>query len=145
MRSHKAKDEAGSALFRIFKEQYPELHWLSQLLTGDSERIAPALTGGLDFEDTANPVFAEFMATWSRKLVIAESLGAITAELRESALRTQRLPPPDSAGLDGLPAPTAGFQNITKQEFERAILAIDVFPRCVLLLPVFEKLSIDET
>ena len=34
--------------------------------------------------------------------------------------------------------------NLTKPELERALLAIEVFPRCALLLTVFERLSIQE-
>jgi hypothetical protein len=33
---------------------------------------------------------------------------------------------------------------MTKPEFERAVLALDVFPRCALLLTIFEKLSIQD-
>ena len=33
---------------------------------------------------------------------------------------------------------------MTTPEFERALLSIDLFPRCVLLLTVFEKLSLDD-
>jgi DNA-directed RNA polymerase specialized sigma24 family protein len=33
-------------------------------------------------------------------------------------------------------------QSVNKWEFERAILALDVFERCAVLLTVFERLSI---
>jgi DNA-directed RNA polymerase specialized sigma24 family protein len=33
---------------------------------------------------------------------------------------------------------------MTKSELERAVLAIDAFPRCALLLTVFEGLSIED-
>jgi DNA-directed RNA polymerase specialized sigma24 family protein len=34
--------------------------------------------------------------------------------------------------------------QMTTPELERALLAIDLFPRCALLLTVFEKLSLDD-
>ena len=34
--------------------------------------------------------------------------------------------------------------SIEKSDLERALLAIDIFPRCALLLTVFEKLSLDD-
>jgi hypothetical protein len=33
---------------------------------------------------------------------------------------------------------------MSSPEFERVVLAIDTFPRCALLLTVFEKLSLDD-
>jgi len=82
------------------------------------------------------------MLTWARKVVIAKSLAAIRKELAVSARRisatSRRRPAP------GLPWDWTLPSDAGKQELERALLAIDTFPRCVLLLLMFEGLSMDD-
>jgi DNA-directed RNA polymerase specialized sigma24 family protein len=96
----------------------------------------------LDFEDSANSVFRGFMISWARKLVIAEALSGIRPQLRESLRRLQVEPWP----VGRLPSEAvAVWRSVDKSEFERAVLAIDVFPRCVVLLTVFERLSTAES
>ena len=140
-----SENEAQAALFKVFEEHQAELYWLAFLLTGDREHSAEAVTRALDFKD-GNRTFHGFMVSWARKLVIAEVLAAIDSELRESALRLQASDPAEPASL-----PSPGWvrvehaRPITTQEFERAVLALDVFPRCAVLLTVFERLSIQES
>jgi hypothetical protein len=129
-------------LTQIFKDHAAELHWLAYLLTGSQDRSIQAFASALDSEDYENPALADFMVSWSRKLVIAASLDTIRPELRESAWRTARAEDPDPATLAALRP--AGSQQMTTPNFERAVLAIDLFPRCALLLTVFEKLSLDD-
>lgn len=134
------------ALYEAFGEHHSELYWLAFLLTGDQQLSVQAFTNALDFEDGANPFFRGWMISWARKLVIAAALGAIHSELRESVRRVERSRVEDSEYLGSLPSGIwTGFQGITQSEFERAVLALDVFPRCALLLTVFEKLSIQDT
>ena len=86
--------------------------------------------------------FAQWMSAWSRRVVIAKALTGIRAELAESARRTASLRlrnqelPPGIARLGDGPTPV---------QLERALLAIDVFPRCALVLTVFEGISIVDT
>jgi DNA-directed RNA polymerase specialized sigma24 family protein len=129
-------------LTKTLEDHAAELHWLAYLLTGSQDRSFQALTKAVDTEDYANPVTADFMASWSRKLVIAAALETIRPQLRESALRTARSEDPDPATL-AASKPSAS-QPMTTPEFENALLAIDVFPRCALLLTVFEKLSLED-
>src|SRR5437879_5784186 len=129
-----SENEAQAALFKVFEEHQAELYWLAFLLTGDREHSAEAVTRALDFKDAGNRTFRGFMVSWARKLVIAEALAAIDSELRESALRLQASDPAEPASL-----PSPGLvgveyaRPITTQEFERAVLALDVFPRCAVL------------
>jgi len=125
---------------QMFENHAAELHWLAYLFTGSHDRGVRALTKVLDFEDYGNPAMGDFMVSWSRKLVIGASLEAIRPQLRESAWRTRHAEDPDPATLVALEP--AG--QMTTPEFERALLAIDLFPRCALLLTVFEKLSLDD-
>jgi hypothetical protein len=125
---------------QIFEDHAAELHWLAYLFTGSHDRGVWAFTKALDFEDYANPAMTDFMSSWSRKLVIGASLETIRPQLRESAWRTMRAEDPDPATLVALEP--AG--QMTTPELERALLAIDLFPRCALLLTVFEKLPLDD-
>ena len=136
-------NEAQAVLFSVFEEHQAELYWLAFLLTGDRERSAEALTRALDFEDGATETFRGFMVSWARKLVIAEALGTIDSELRESALQLRTPDPAESPALP--PRDWTRGQTITRREFERALLALDVFPRCAVLLTFFERLSLEES
>lgn len=148
MRHH---DESGdevekAALYRAFGEHRSELYWLAFLLTGDQEQSVQAFSHALDVEDRANRFFRGWMVSWARRLVIAAALGAIASELRESVRRIQRSRLEHPAFPCRPPSGNwTGFQGITKPEFERAVLALDVFPRCALLLTVFERLSIQDS
>ena len=125
---------------QIFEDHAAELHWLAYLFTGSHDQGVRAFTKALDSEDYANPAMGDFMMSWSRKLVIGASLETIRPQLQESAWRTRRAEDPDPATLVALRP--AG--QMTAPELERALLAIDLFPRCALLLTVFEKLSLDD-
>ena len=136
-------NEAQAGLFGVFEEHQAELYWLAYLLTGDRERSAETVTRALDFKDGANATFRGFMVSWARKLVIAEALAVIDSALRESALRLQT---PDPAEPPALPPPDwISRQRITRPEFERALVALDVFPRCAVILTFFERLSLEES
>jgi DNA-directed RNA polymerase specialized sigma24 family protein len=83
------------------------------------------------------------MSKWSRKLVIANSLNRVAADLRRSAQRTR------SGSSDtkpaALPLPEWPADHaVSKAQLQNALAAIDLFPRCAVLLTVFEKLSTDE-
>jgi len=81
------------------------------------------------------------MLAWSRRLVIAKALAAIRNELSASTRRTASIRPEKPA----LPPPTWALDSdTTKVELERALLAIDVFPRCALLLSVFDGVPVKD-
>jgi DNA-directed RNA polymerase specialized sigma24 family protein len=122
-------------------ERAADLYWLAFLLTGQSETSIDAAVEAVDFQDEANAFFSSWMVAWSRRVVIAKALAAIRDELAASASRMasmrpekQLLPPPERA-FDG---------DMTNVQLERALLAIDVFPRCALLLSVFEKMPLED-
>ncbi|MBZ5672640.1 MAG: hypothetical protein LAP61_00175 [Acidobacteriia bacterium] len=126
---------------RIFKDHMSELYWLAFLLTGDRERSVQAYTGALNSEAPA-PGLQKFMLTWARRLVIVAALSTIRRQLRESELRTR---PATKRELDGLArAASVDRAGFTKQELEDALLAMDVFVRCAVILTVFEGLRVEE-
>jgi DNA-directed RNA polymerase specialized sigma24 family protein len=126
---------------RIFKEHMSELYWLAFLLTGDRERSVQAFTGALQ-GDAVPPAFESFMLAWARKLVIVSALGTMRRELRESALRIQ---PGNGANLAGLGRLVSIDEaSLSKQDLEEALLAMDVFPRCAVILTLLEGLPVKE-
>jgi len=78
------------------------------------------------------------MNSWSRKLIIVEALGTMEPELRTSKQRVAR------SAEDEISGHTKWQKRpyIGREEFEEAVIAIDAFPRCAMLLTIFEGMSI---
>ena len=118
-----------------------DLYWLAFLLTGDRGLSADVTHEALVLPDDANPFFSAWMLAWSRRVFIAKALAAIRDELAASAHRTA------SKRAEKGTLPTRSWtlnRDTTKGQLESALLAIDVFPRCALLLSVFEGLSLED-
>jgi len=124
-----------------------DLFWLAFLLTGRQDvsiDIASdiAVSGG-----DASPFFADWMRGWQRRLVVAGALTAIHENLADSARRTQvaRFKGSGNCGVGHGGSATSHNWSLspdtTKADLERALLAIDVFPRAALLLLVFEGMQ----
>lgn len=142
MRLHRSGPGIEQALARTFASERSELLWLAYLLTGDRGMSVEAVVDAMDLSDAGNPFFRNWMISWSRKLVIAKALSAVEPQMADSVRHTRgrrcarRSETPDrSWSLD---------RGTDKVQLERALLAIDLFPRCALLLTVFEKVSIDD-
>ena len=119
-----------------------ELYWLAYLLTGDRAPSGDLALEALDAENQASRFFSNWMLGWSRRVVISKALAAVGAELgasvRRTGLRRVRRTVP-------LPRNWQIAPETTKLQLERALLAIDLFPRCALVLSIFERLSPDDT
>jgi hypothetical protein len=117
------------------------IYWLAYLLTGRSEPSIDVAIDAAGFQEGASPFFSTWMLAWSRRVAIGKALAAIRDELAESLRRTvskrfkKMALPPRTWALDG---------ETTKMELERALLAIDLFPRCALLLLVFERVRLED-
>ena len=126
-------------LLEDFEKNSTELYQLAFLLTGNSDRGIQAFNSALDFdEEDANPVFGGFMNQWARKLIVVEALGTIEKELRASKQRVARIAASEVSG----DAKWKRRADIDREEFEQAVLSIDAFPRCAMLLTIFEGMSI---
>jgi len=118
------------------------LHWLTFILTGRPGLSVDVTLDALDFDDGRNAFFSSWMLAWSRRVAMAKALAAIREEVTASARRTACTAinnpglPPRNWALD---------RGATKTHLQNALLAIDVFPRCALLLRVFEGLSLADT
>ena len=141
----KAKSSMEEPLAGMFTQQPDHLSWLVFLLTGDRTWSAGAQAEASGSKDAAKPFFEKWMAVWSRKVWIARALAGVNSAMSDSVLRTAALRPDHLRKMKG-PSPAAWRleTDTDKLEFESALLAIDVFPRCALLLTVFEKLSLEE-
>jgi DNA-directed RNA polymerase specialized sigma24 family protein len=126
-------------------ERVADLHWLAFLLTGHREQsvdlaIEAVIGESLDSQDRS-PFFSTWLLAWSRRVVIAKALASIRGELLLSARRME------SKRDKRIALPPRGWvpsQEATKIQLERALLAIEVFPRCVVLLSVFEGMSLED-
>ena len=130
--------EARYELMETFEKNSSELYWLAYLLTGNSDQGVQVFDRALDFDEEENPVFGGFMSAWARKLIIVEALGTIEKDLRSSVQRVARTAGDDMMGN----SKWSRRPYIEKEEFEEAVIGIDTFPRCAMLLTIFEGMSI---
>ena len=120
--------------------QAASLYRLACLLTGQREISVDVPLETLDTE-TDPDSFADWMLAWSRRVVIAKVLTMIRGELAASARRIASMRLRNSA----LPSGSANVGDLTTSiQLERALLAIDMFPRCALVLTAFEGISIED-
>jgi hypothetical protein len=116
------------------------IYWLAFLVTGHRESRLDVTLEIIE-QDDPRPFFSAWMAAWSKRVAIAKALAAIRGELDESARWTASR----RAEKSTLPASNSVLdRETTKIQIERALLAIDVFPRCALLLSVFEGMSLED-
>jgi hypothetical protein len=127
-------------LMETFEKNSSELYWLAYLLTGNEDRSVQAFGRALDIGENANPAFNGFMNEWARKLVIVEALGGMEGELRRSIARVARAT--EKGAEKDVQGKWTLRQGIAKEEFEQAVLAIDAFPRCAMLLTIFEGMTV---
>jgi membrane protein DedA with SNARE-associated domain len=127
---------------RIYNEAPAKLTWLTQLMAGDTVSHSSSLVEPVRPRGVSNQFFVDWMVTWSRKLVIAKALGRVTGELRDS-VNGMAL-----AGCSGLTSPLPNDSliqfSLDRPQIERGLAALDVLPRCAVLLTVFEGLSLKD-
>jgi DNA-directed RNA polymerase specialized sigma24 family protein len=122
-------------------ERAADLYWFAFLLTGHREPSVEVTIEALDFQGGANSFFSTWMLGWSRRVVIAKALAAIRDDLAASAGQTA------SKQAEEAPFPSRNWvldRDTTRTQLESALLAIDVFPRCALLLLIFEGMSLED-
>jgi hypothetical protein len=120
------------------KKAADDLYWLAFLLTGRGDISIDIAADAAASQDNANPFFTDWMRGWQRRLVIAKALTAIHNELADSARRTEMARDDSSA----MPRNWSLSPDTVKADLERALLAIELFPRATLLLLVFEGVRI---
>jgi DNA-directed RNA polymerase specialized sigma24 family protein len=121
-----------------------DLYWLAFLLTGHEDLSIEIASDTAVSGDYASPFFSDWMRGWQRRLVIGRALTAIHDELADSARRTQLTRANSSAGSSVVPRNWSLNPDTTKADLQQALLAIDLFPRAVLLLGVFEGMRMED-
>lgn len=117
-----------------------DLYRLAFLITAQPDLSIELAADALAFHHTPGLSFPDGITGSARVLVMAEALMAIGGELAASARRTQRSP---ADTPQAMPEGWSLDPDTTGAELEQVLLAIDVFPRCALLLTVYESLSQD--
>jgi DNA-directed RNA polymerase specialized sigma24 family protein len=125
------------------KNRAAGLYRLAFLLTGDRARSLDVTLEAIDSGYGTESFFSSWILAWSQRLVIAKALAGIREELavsarRTASLRIERLALPSRNLFVNPDADGAGGH------IENALLSIDVFPRCALLLTVFEGMSAED-
>ena len=123
------------------KQNVADLHWLAALVTGCREKATEVTFQAIPPDTGANAFFSSWMHAWSRRIVIAKALAAVSQDLARSSrqIAVSRVEKsersPDSWTLD---------RHTTKSDLERALLPIDVFPRAAVLLLIFERVPLND-
>jgi len=122
------------------KQDAADLYWLAFLLTGSSDLSVDIAADSAAEEDAETSFFSGWMQGWRRRLVIAKALNIIHDPLADSARRTAQ------AYHKGATTPRNWSLNpgMTKADVEKALLAIDAFPRAALLLLLFEGVAMPD-
>ena len=124
----------------------PPLPFLVFLLTGDANATVQALVSEAEVNDPEIPFFDRWITPWERRLLITRALQSVDSEIVSSIARYSKIPDKNQNGarLGSLPLPSwSANQDVTQGQFQRALLAIDIFPRCVLILTVFEEMVLE--
>jgi hypothetical protein len=119
-------------------ERAEELYCLAFLFTGDRELSVRLVLEAIDLQQPGEVPFETGLTPSLRKEFIAKALTEIREELFVSATRLA-----SRQKQEGLP-PVGRSLNAgtTKAQMQNVLLAMDVFPRCALLLMAFERLNL---
>ena len=117
------------------------LYWIAFLLTARSELSFSLIMEVLDSENGLALISSPQTLPHLRRKVVTKALEAIREEVAASSQQTalqssDRNVTPMSSWFIG--------PDISPAQLEKAFIAIDVFPRCALLLTVFEGLQVDD-
>ena len=125
-------------------ELVSSLCWLAFLVTENWRLSVEVVSSVLDPDDLYESFLRQGMILTSRRCVAAAAISRIRAELPASAHRTARAAAMGCALSKPFSADSSAGLRLTKPALQQGLLAIDIFPRCALLLIVFEGLSIGE-
>lgn len=116
------------------------LYWIAFLLTGHSELSLELTMEVLDSGVDTELLLSSEIPARRRRSVIEKALAAMHDELAVSMHQTAWQP-----HLEARMPPTWSLDpNTSKLQMENALLAIEIFPRCALLLTIFEGLSLED-
>ena len=116
---------------RIFTEDLDELHQLSFLLTGNSQRAERCFVSGLEDCVAANSVFREWARSWAKRTIIQNAI----RELKPRPI--QCIPVSPTVATD-----IAQFSTDPGKHFEiNAVLRLQDYERIVFVMTILEHYS----
>lgn len=116
-------------------------YWIAFLLTGSQDLSAELVIEAYLRHEDSDICEDAISNAKLRRMVVTRALAARSEELARSAKRSI------SQGGDRQILPTERWLPIDRVSFEQlqnALLAIDIFPRCALLLTMFEGFTLHE-
>ena len=129
-----------SRVSSVYKDEPLKLHSLTRLITGGAVSEPVSIQGAVLLTGVGNPSFAAWFAAWSRRLEIARALGRVAVELKDSVRRVELVDQTEPRTV--VKRDWRRLCSANRVHIEDAIEAVDLFPRCALLLTSFEKLSL---
>jgi hypothetical protein len=127
--------EVSKTPYHPLEKNCSDLYWLAFLITADQDKSVRAFTSAFE----GSSVSQQLASSRTRERLVEASLGAIEFDLRKSALQT--LWEQDLPEMDRLPT-RFWLAAPAPAELRRAMLNIAVFPRCALVLTVFEHMHV---
>jgi len=115
---------------RIFAEDENSLYLLSLLLTADASKAEQCFVAGLEDSIQGNPVFKEWVRSWSRRMIIKSAIQMMSPGSRQVS-SAPRVSESDAVGLDLGSALTV-------------VLHLAPLERFVFVMSVLEGYSIQE-
>ena len=145
MKRNESQVDISNPFCRFVDEVGSELCWFSFLITGDWQLSVEVVVGILELESIDNPFSPKWTLLRARRLVAAASVAAISPDLMDSTRRAAEAAEVDPIILICSQAQMWACRSTpTRADLEKALLAIDAFPRCAVLLTVLEGLSIQD-
>jgi DNA-directed RNA polymerase specialized sigma24 family protein len=118
----------------MVEQRRSELLSLAFLLTGDADvsvaAVAEMRNGGGFFDD--------WMEAWARRVAVSKALSGVHSQLAASIARTRQAARRDAADRSCLSSPPGADRGVTEAQLRDALFALDLFPRCALVLAVYE-------
>ncbi len=117
------------------------LYWIAFLLTARTELSFNVVMEVLDSENGLELIPSPQTLLHLRRRVVTKALEAIREQVSDSAQQTAlRLSDRDDCVISSSPI----CSDLSHAQLEKVLFTIDVFPRCALLLTVFEGLHLDD-
>ena len=138
---HDDTTAAFDPLHALLERSGARLCALAFMITGDWDLGIDAVASFLDAVIKNDALSGAPPLCTARRLVAAEAVAAIRPQLLESAARIAGMTADPEEWL-GAASEMPTQQPPTRADVEEALLAIDGFPRVVLLLTIFEGFSI---
>jgi hypothetical protein len=120
----------------MVEQRRSELLSLAYLLTGDADvslaAVAEMRGGGGFFDD--------WMEGWARRVAVSKALSGVHSQLAASIARARQAARREAADCGCRLEAKGVDRGVTEAQLRDALFALDLFPRCALVLAVYERM-----